>query len=167
MYYIADCVSWVHWPALLDLRTIGLRKTLLEQNSFVCRELHYLGWPHSFFLPLASLWRNFMLSSSCIPRILIVSLCCYSVWFFATPWTAACQAPPSFTMSWSLLKLMSVESVMLSNHVIICCPLLLLPSIFPSIRVFSNELSLCQVAKVLEHQLQHQSSQWIFRVDFL
>ena len=153
MYYIADCVSWVHWPALLDLRTIGLTKTLLEQNSFVCRELHYLGWPHSFFPPLASLYRNFMPSSSRIPRILIVSLCCYSVWFFATPWTAACQAPPSFTMSWSLLKLMSVESMMLSNHVIICCPLLLLPSIFPSIRVFSNELAFCQVAKVLEHQL--------------
>ena len=54
-------------------------------------------------------------------------------------WTAACQASLSITSSWSLLKLMSTESVMPSNHLILCCPLLLLPSIFPSIRVFSNE----------------------------
>ena len=57
----------------------------------------------------------------------------------ATPWTAACQASLSFTVSESLLKLMSIESVMPSNHLILCHPLLLLPSIFPSIRVFSNE----------------------------
>ena len=56
-----------------------------------------------------------------------------------TPWTAACQASLSITNSWSLLKLMSIESVMLSNHLIPCRPLLLLPSIFPSIRVFSNK----------------------------
>ena len=61
------------------------------------------------------------------------------VWLFATPWTAACQASLSITNSWSLLKLMSMESVMPSNRLILCCPLLLLPSIFPSIRVFSNE----------------------------
>ena len=60
-----------------------------------------------------------------------------------TPWTAACQASLSITNSQGLLKLMSVESVMLSNHLILCHPLLLLPSIFPSIRVFSNELALC------------------------
>ena len=60
----------------------------------------------------------------------------------ATPWTAAHQASLSFTISWSLLKLTSIESVMLSNHLIFCHPLLLLPSIFPSIRVFSNELAL-------------------------
>ena len=56
-----------------------------------------------------------------------------------TPWHAACQACLSFTTSWSLLKLTSIESVMLSNHLILCRPLLCLPSIFPSIRVFSNE----------------------------
>ena len=56
---------------------------------------------------------------------------------FAAPWTAACQASLSITNSWSLLKLMSVELMMPSNHLILCCPLLLLPSIFP--RVFSNE----------------------------
>ena len=65
------------------------------------------------------------------------SLSC--VQLFATPWTAARQASLSITNSQSLLKLMSIESVMPSNHLIFCCPLLLLPSIFPSIRVFSNE----------------------------
>ena len=60
-----------------------------------------------------------------------------------TPWTAACQASLSITNSWRLLKLMSIESVMPSNHLILCCTLLLLPSIFPSIRGFSNESALC------------------------
>ena len=60
----------------------------------------------------------------------------------ATPWIAAYQAPLSFTISWSLLKLMSIELVMLSNHLIFCHPLLLLTSIFPSIRVFSKESAL-------------------------
>ena len=64
------------------------------------------------------------------------------VWLFATPWTAACQADLSITNSQSLLKLMSVESVMPSNHLILCRPLLLPHSIFPSIRVFSNESDL-------------------------
>ena len=61
---------------------------------------------------------------------------------FVTPWTTACQASLSFTISQSLLKVMSIESVMSSNHLILCCPLLLLPSIFPSIRVFSSESAL-------------------------
>ena len=58
---------------------------------------------------------------------------------FATPWTAPCQASLSITNSWSLLKLVSIELVMPSNHLILCRPLLLLPSFFPSIKVFSNE----------------------------
>ena len=62
---------------------------------------------------------------------------------FATPWTAARQVSLLFTISQSLLRLMFIESVMPSNHLILCHPLLLLPSIFPSIRVFSNELALC------------------------
>ena len=62
---------------------------------------------------------------------------------FATPWTAACQASLSITNSRSLLKLISLESVMPSNRLILCRPLLLLPSIFPSIRVFCNESVLC------------------------
>ena len=64
------------------------------------------------------------------------------VLLFATPWTAAHQASLSITNSWSLIKLMSIELVMWSNHLILCCPLLLLPSVFPSIRAFSKELVL-------------------------
>ena len=67
----------------------------------------------------------------------VQSLSC--VQLFATPWTVACQAPLSFTNSWSLIKLMPIQLVMPSNHHIFCCPTLLLPSIFPSIRVFSKE----------------------------
>ena len=59
-----------------------------------------------------------------------------------TPWTAASRASLSFTTSWNMLKLMSIESVMPSNHFILCHPLFLLPSVFPSIRVFSNESTL-------------------------
>ena len=64
------------------------------------------------------------------------------VQLFATPQTAAHQASLSYTISQSLFKLMSMESVMTSNHLILCCPLLFLPSIFPSIRVFPNESAL-------------------------
>ena len=70
----------------------------------------------------------------------VQSLSC--VWFFATPWIEACQASLSITNSRSPPKPMSIESVMPSNHLILCRPLLLLPSVFPSIRVFSNELVL-------------------------
>ena len=75
-----------------------------------------------------------------------VYFCCSvvrSCLIFEAPWTAACQASLSFTTSWSLPKLMSTESVMPSNHLILCHPLILLPSIFPSIRVFSDESVLC------------------------
>ena len=65
------------------------------------------------------------------------------VQLFATPWTTALQASLSFTMSQSLLKVMSIESVMPSSHLILCYPLLLLTSIFPSIRVFSKKLAIC------------------------
>ena len=71
--------------------------------------------------------------------VVFQSLSC--VRLFVTPWTAACQASLSFTISQSLLRFMSIQSVMLSNHLILCHPLLL-PSIFPSIRVFSNESAL-------------------------
>ena len=65
------------------------------------------------------------------------------VQLFAASWTAACQASLSFTVSQSLLELLSIKSVMPSSHLILCHPLLLLPSIFPSFRVFSNESVLC------------------------
>ena len=69
---------------------------------------------------------------------IVVQSLCY-IWLFVTPWTAARQASLSITNSWSLLKLMSIELVMPSSHLILCHPLLLLPSILPSIRVFSNK----------------------------
>ena len=70
--------------------------------------------------------------------------CCSVAWSYPTAalWIAACQASLSFTISWSLFKLMSIELVMPSNRLVLCCPLLLLPSIFSSIRIFSNELAL-------------------------
>ena len=64
------------------------------------------------------------------------------VWLFETPWTAACQSSLSFTISRSLIRLMPIESVMPSNYLVLCCPLHILPSIFPSIRIFSNKLPL-------------------------
>ena len=108
---------------------------------------------------------------------IIYSLISYSVQFssvqwlscvelFVTPWTAAHQASLSFTISWGWLRCMSIELVMLTNHLILCNPLLL-PSIFPSIKVFSNESVLhIRWPKYWKLQLQHQSFQWIFRVSF-
>ena len=94
---------------------------------------------YMLFLPWDLQW-NSGLSSSWNFQLVVQSLS--HVWLFVTPLTAAHQAPLSFTMSQSLLKVMSIESGMLSNYLILCCPLLLLPSIFSSIRVFSNESSL-------------------------
>ena len=84
-----------------------------------------------------------LISNVTVPedRVIVVqSLNC--VWLFVTPWTAAHQASLSFTISQNLLRFMFTESVMLSNHLILCWPLLLSPSIFPSIRIFYNELAL-------------------------
>ena len=81
-----------------------------------------------------------LISTSGLHYIIAVQLLSH-VWFFAIPWTAAWQPPLSFTVSQSLLKFMSIESVMASNHLILCRHLLLLHSIFPSIRVFSSELA--------------------------
>ena len=96
----------------------------------------------------------------------VQSLSC--VQLFVAPWTAACQASLSITNSWSLLRLMSMESVEPSNHFILCHPLLFLPSTLPQHRgLFKWVSSSHQVAKVLEFQIQHQSFQWLVRTDFL
>ena len=117
-----------------------------------------MTFPHQITQPLPKRTVFYLLvsiqpSSTCLP-ILILSCCSWSfslvssvqslscVRLFVTSWTSACQASLSITNSQSLLKLMSIESVMPSNHLILCCPLLLLLSIFPSIRVFSSELIL-------------------------
>ena len=94
--------------------------------------------------------------------LLLFSRCHVQV--FATPWTAALLCPP---LSPSLLEFMSIESVILTNHHILCRPLLL-SSIFPSIRVFSNESALCiRWPQYWSFSFSHQSFEWIFRVDFL
>ena len=118
-------------------------------NKILLSHRHY----HSLYICLwlllncnsrAQYWQqrsNVVLSSMHI--VVSVSVQSFShVWLFVTPWTTARQASLSITNSRSLLKLMSIESVMPSNHLILCCPLLLLPSIFPSIMVFSNESAL-------------------------
>ena len=83
-------------------------------------------------------WAN--VETKNFPQFFSVAQSCLTL---ATPWTAACQASLSFTISQSLLRFTFIELVMLSNHLILCSYLLLLPSIFPSIRVFSNESALC------------------------
>ena len=113
---------------------------------------------------LTSLYITFFPPSSSYSCCCSIAKSCLTV----TPWTIARQAPLSFCISQSLLKFMSIKSVMLSNHLILYHPLLLLPSIFPSIRVFSNESAfLIRWPKYWSFQLQHHSFQWIFRIDFL
>ena len=106
--------------------------------------------------------------------ILIHSSICFSsvqslscVQLFAIPWTVAYQASLFITNCQSLPKPMSIELMMPSSHLILCRPLLLRPSIFPSIRVFSNESALRIRWPVLEFQLQHQSFQWYANIIFL
>ena len=98
--------------------------------------LHKLKHQNHFYVRTGLL--NAKLSKYLVQKFSSVqSLSC--IWLFETPWTAARQASLSFIISWSLLKLMSIKSMMPSNHLILCHPLLLLPAIFPSIRVFSSE----------------------------
>ena len=95
--------------------------------------------------------------------VVVVAQLISHVWLFVTLWTAARQALLSSTVSRSLIKFKSIELVMLSNHLILCHPLLLLPSIFLRIRFFSNESALC----IRWPKYRSFSFQWIFRVDFL
>ena len=126
-------------------------ESVMPSNHFIpCRSLLRLPLIHTHMPTLT-------LDSSPIQFSSVQSLS--RVRLFATPRTAARQASLSITKFQSLPKLMSIELVMLSNHLILCCPLLLLPSIFRSFRVFSNQNSSHQVAKVLAFQLQHQSFQ--------
>jgi len=96
---------------------------------------HILGSDHFTAISPDHIWNTFLSLNISVSSVQSLS----RVWLFATPWIAACQATLSITNSQSLLKLMSIESVMPSNHLILCRPLLLLSSIFPSIRAFSNE----------------------------
>ena len=115
--------------------------------------------------PLADGWTNNMWHMSTIEYCCFCSATCH-VLIFVTSWTTACQTFLSFTISWSLPRFMSIELVMLSNHLFIFLPLL--PSMFLSIRVFFQWVtSLHQVAKILDLLFQNQYFQWKFRVVFL
>ena len=119
-----------HLKATLDISRLFLLYSLL---SFLLRSKRMQGWG-SGGRSLKSIFTFVVFQSLSHGQL------------FATPWTAALpadsQASLSFTISQSLLKLMSIELVMPSKHLILCCPLLLLPSIFPSVRVFSNKSAL-------------------------
>ena len=114
----------------------------MEIPGGLYKQIYPLEWDlHKHQLPFQAPPTTFVITSIfmfCFSSV--QSLSC--VWLFATPWTAAHQASLSITNSQSLPKLVSIESVMPSNHLILCYPLLLLPSIFPSIRAFSNESDL-------------------------
>ena len=125
----ACCISKNKMVYLTDLIkgwTIFRNYWMLNACMCLCVFASWVPW---FLLVLK---KHVWLAFSSVQFLICVQL-------FATPWTAGCQASLSITNSQSLLKLISIKSVMSSNHLILCWPLLLLPSIFPSIRVFSNE----------------------------
>ena len=113
-------------PALVELHSS--RKSV---RSFRKQSVGKISWPLHWVGATRSAW-----GESFVYRGWSFVHSLSHVWLFATLWTAAHQASLSVTISWSLVKLMSIESVMPSNHLILCRPLLLLPSVFPSIRVF-------------------------------
>ena len=114
----------------------------LETSSFQRTLLFYNTWRISLFSRLRVLQNWFLPFADIISVVVVVQLLSW-VQFFLTPRTTTWQASLSFTITWSLLRFMYIESVMVSNHLILCHPLLFLPSTFPSIWVFSNELALC------------------------
>ena len=137
---------WQFLPVILvktsrTIKSRGFYRRVYEKSTLMC--LFYFINSRLFVTSLGFVGgknktkQNKSTYISCLVQLLS------RIWLFGTPWTAAPQASLSITNSWSLPKLMSIESVIPSNHLILCHPLLLLPSIFPNIRVFSNESALC------------------------
>ena len=130
----------------------------------------FLSFPFSFliFIEIQLIYSVVLVSGIVIKLYMCVCICVIvvqspsCVQLFVTPWAATRQACGSLTISRSLPKFMSIASVIPSSHLILWCPLLHLPSVFPSIRVSCSH----QVTKILELQLQHQSFQQVFRVYF-
>ena len=120
------------WPSHCVVRTLGV-----VSGSLSSQALSEWYWSLKLFWTI----HQHLLSMRPCEDVVVVQLASH-IWLFATPWTAACQAFLSLTIFLSLPKFMSIELMMPSNHLILCCPLVLLPSIFPSIRVFSNESTL-------------------------
>jgi len=123
------CCKVESWSNLSEISGTKPLEYVQPYHYFANKGLY--SQSYGFFISHVWMWAQF---SS------FQSLSC--VQLFVTSWTAACQASLSINNSWNPPKLMSIELMMPSNHLILCCPLLLLPSIFPSIRVFSNELAL-------------------------
>ena len=124
----------------MNLTGLVFYRTIFHQQVNILSILKYLYLSVTKWLN----WTDWLINLyiGCVYGWLVVqSLSC--VQLFVTPWTAAHQASLSSTISQSLIKFMSIESVMLSNQLVLCCPLLLLPSILPTIRVFPNESALC------------------------
>ena len=121
------------------------KKKSQSSLTFFLPRLHFSLWQiqHLNTSHTSTYTEGFQAIITSSPSLFIVVPSLSHFWLFLTPWTAARQASLSITNSQSLLKLMSIQSVIPSNHLILCCPLLLLPSIFPRIRVFSNESALC------------------------
>ena len=138
----ADKVSWLV-KALFYL-IMGVSDYISE----VCFHNFYSGKTNKSVLGHLESWNNSQSHSQGTRAFSSVHSLSH-VWLFSTPWTAAHQASLSVTNTQSLLKLKSIESMMPSNHLILCHPLLLLPSIFPSIRVFSNESVLFELTKFM------------------
>ena len=146
MISVVDSLCFAFWApvAAFPLEILEL-PSLPEKGFLSVQKLFLLPLPSWGAGPIWFYFNSYFLISVSLPFyteiIVVQSLSC--VQLFATPRTAACQASLSCTISWSLLKLISIESVMPSNHLVLCRPLILLHSIFPSIRVFSNESVLC------------------------
>ena len=132
------------WPWDFPGKNTGVDYHFYSRGSSQPRDLTQLHWQILYHRGTReAITRHFHIQilSHSVQLVSSVQLLSH-VQFFVTPWTAARQASLSITNFWSLLKLMSIELVMPSNHLILCRPLRLLPSIFPSIRVFSNESAL-------------------------
>ena len=163
----------MNWESFSEKHLSFLNKSYLD---FALSEQESLGlFSISCFFSIFKLLKQpnfsacFLLPFGSYERKVSVSVQALShVRLFATPWTEAHQASLSITNSRSLPKLTSIESVRPSNHLILCHPLLLLPSILPNIRVFSNVWALCiRWPKYWEFQFQQQSFWWTPRTDFL
>ena len=158
----------IYWHASQEIRLISWRSSVCNNKLPFSSEIFvfYINQKLCFLIKITSL-------ISYLRHIHLLSLCHWFSQFSCSamsncdPMDGAHQASLSITNSKSLLKFMSAESVMPSNHLNLCHPLLLLPSAFPVSGSFPTVNSSHQVTKVLEFQLQLQSFQWIFRADFL
>ena len=145
-HHLGCCLSNFCWssyshPVISTISNSTSSMKWIPQANVTCS--HFSSHRTSHSLPFIIILLVLVLSIISLAFLLYAVQSLSRVWLFATPWTAARQASLSITISRSLPKLMSIGSVMPSNHLILCHPHLLLPSIFPSIRVFSNKSVLC------------------------